>query len=73
VEPAVEPVHLALAEGDALTRIGQLLGLPGFAPGWAWDPRAVARFIGEVVPAFAGVDLDSVGLAGMPLRGGASA
>jgi NADH dehydrogenase/NADH:ubiquinone oxidoreductase subunit G len=73
VEPAVEPVHLALAEGDALTRIGQLLGLPGFAPGWAWDPRAVARFIGEVVPAFAGVDLDSVGPAGMPLRGGASA
>jgi predicted molibdopterin-dependent oxidoreductase YjgC len=73
VEPAVEPAHVALAEGEALTRIGQRLGLPGFAPGWSWSPREVSKFIGEVVPAFRGVDLDSVGAEGKPLGPGASA
>jgi NADH-quinone oxidoreductase subunit G len=73
VEPAVEPAHQALAEGEALTRIGQRLGLPGFAPGWSWNPREVSKFIGEVVPAFRGIDLDSVGAEGKPLGAGAPA
>jgi NADH-quinone oxidoreductase subunit G len=72
VEPAVEPAHVALAEGEALTRIGQRLSLPGFAPG-PWDAREVSKFIGEVVPAFRGIDLDSVGAEGKPLGPGASA
>jgi NADH-quinone oxidoreductase subunit G len=66
VVPAVEPAHQALAEGDLLWRIGQRLGLPGFAPG-AWEPREVSKAIGEAVPAFRGIDVDSVGPDGKPL------
>jgi NADH-quinone oxidoreductase subunit G len=69
VEPAVEPAHIAYAEGETLTRLGQKLGLPGFAAGWSWNPREVSKFIGETVPAFRGVDLDSVGADGLPLKG----
>jgi NADH-quinone oxidoreductase subunit G len=70
VTPAVEPAHAALAEGDALERIGQRLGLPGFAPGARWNPGEVGRLMGETVPAFRGVDVDSVGPEGLPLDGG---
>jgi predicted molibdopterin-dependent oxidoreductase YjgC len=73
VTPAVEPAHPALAEGEALTRIGQRLGLPGFAAGWSWNPHEVSKFMGEVVAAFRGIDLDSVGASGLPLGAGASA
>jgi NADH-quinone oxidoreductase subunit G len=74
IVPAVEPAHQALAEGDALARIGQRLGLPGFAPGSHWDPREVSKLMSERVPAFRGIDLDSIGPEGAPLRdAGASA
>jgi NADH-quinone oxidoreductase subunit G len=67
VEPAVEPAHQALAEGDLMLRLGSALGLAGFEG--QWDPSSVSRSIGAAVPAFAGVDLDSVGAEGLPLRG----
>jgi predicted molibdopterin-dependent oxidoreductase YjgC len=67
VVPAVEPAHPALAEGEWLARLGAALGLPGFEGGF--DARLVSKQIGAVVPAFAGLDVDSVGDAGLPLRG----
>jgi hypothetical protein len=70
VTPAVEPAHQALAEGDLMLRLGRALGLAGFEGGW--DAGSVSRSIGAVVPAFAGVDIDSVGAEGLPLRGAGS-
>jgi len=70
VVPAVEPAHAALAEGELLSRLGATLGLAGFDG--KWDPAAVSRAIGASVPAFAGVDVDSVGDEGRPLSGAAS-
>jgi predicted molibdopterin-dependent oxidoreductase YjgC len=67
VEPAVEPAHLAYAEGETLMRLARALGLSLFEG--PWDPRAVSRAIGAALPAFAGVHVDSVGDEGMPLRG----
>ena len=69
VTPGVEPAFEAYAEGEILTRIGQALGLTGFAPGWSYDAREVSKLMGEVVPAFAGRDIDSVGPEGLPLAG----
>ena len=69
VTPAVEPAFDALCEGEVLTRLGQALGLAGFAPGWSYDAREVSKLIGQVVPAFAGCDYDSVGDEGRPLGG----
>jgi NADH-quinone oxidoreductase subunit G len=66
VVPAVEPAFEALAEGDWLQRIGLRLGLPGFDE--KWDPRAVSRAMGEALPAFAGIDVDSVSADGLALR-----
>jgi NADH-quinone oxidoreductase subunit G len=67
--PAVEPAFPALAEGEVLWRIGQGLGLAGFPAGERYDARAVSKQLGQALPAFAGIDLDSVGLEGLPLRG----
>jgi NADH-quinone oxidoreductase subunit G len=82
VEPGVEPAHLAYSEGETLLRLARAIGLVLFegrasaarsepeASGVVqWDPRAVSRAIGAAVPAFAGVDIDSVGAEGLPLRG----
>ncbi len=69
VTPAIEPAFDAHAEGEILTRIGQALGLTGFAPGTRYDAREVSRLMGEAVPAFAGRDFDSVGDEGLPLAG----
>jgi NADH-quinone oxidoreductase subunit G len=66
VVPAVEPAHPALAEGDWLARLGAALGLPGFEAGF--DARVVSKQIGALFPVFAGLDVDSVGEAGLPLR-----
>jgi predicted molibdopterin-dependent oxidoreductase YjgC len=66
VEPAVEPAHLAYAEGETLARLARALGLTLFEG--PWDPRTVSRAIGAAVPAFAGVHVDSVGTGGLPLR-----
>jgi NADH-quinone oxidoreductase subunit G len=65
VEPAVEPAHLAYAEGETLARLARVLGLSLFEG--PWDPRTVSRAIGAAVPAFAGIHVDSVGLGGLPL------
>jgi NADH-quinone oxidoreductase subunit G len=65
VRPAVEPAFEAFAEGELLTRLGAALGLAGF--GAPYDPHAVSRELAAALPAFAGVDLDSVGDAGLPL------
>jgi predicted molibdopterin-dependent oxidoreductase YjgC len=67
VEPGVEPAHLAYSEGETLLRLARAIGLALFEG--PWDPRTVSRAIGAAVPAFAGVDLDSVGAEGLPLRG----
>jgi NADH-quinone oxidoreductase subunit G len=69
VAPAVEPAFDAWSEGEVLTRIGQALGLAGFAPGWSYDAREVSKFLAETLPAFAGCDYDSVGDEGRPLGG----
>jgi NADH-quinone oxidoreductase subunit G len=66
VEPAVEPAHLAYAEGETLARLARALGLALFEG--PWDPRMVSRAIGAAVPEFAGIHVDSVGAAGLPLR-----
>jgi NADH-quinone oxidoreductase subunit G len=69
VSPALEPAFDAWSEGELLMRLGQALGLAGFAPGVAFDAREVSKAIGQVVPAFAGCDYDSVGDEGRPLGG----
>jgi len=69
VRPAVEPAFEAYAEGEILARLGQALGLPGFAPGQRYDARDVSKLLGEAVPAFAGCDVDAVGDEGRPLAG----
>jgi len=65
VRPAVEPPWEALAEGEILSRLGAALGLAGFDG--RFDSRAVSKSLGERSPAFAGIDLDSVGDDGRPL------
>jgi len=67
VVPAVEPAFEALAEGEIVWRLAQALGLPGFEG--RYDPRAVAKALGESLPAFNGLDLDGLPPEGEPLRG----
>jgi NADH-quinone oxidoreductase subunit G len=69
VIPAVEPAFEAYAEGEILWRLGQALGLPGFAPGRAYDALEVSKLLGEALPAFAGCDASAVGDEGRPLGG----
>ncbi len=68
VRPAVEPAWAAWSEGELLARLGAALGLPDFDG--KFDPRAVSRALGERAPAFDGVDWDSVGDEGLPLKQG---
>ncbi len=70
--PAIEPAFDAFSEGEVLMRLGQALGLAGFAPGVSFNAREVSRAIGQAVPAFAGCDYDAVGDEGR-LLGGAGA
>jgi len=67
VRPSVEPVFEACAEGEALSRIGRALGLPGFQEDW--DARRTSRILSQSVEAFADRDFDSVGPEGRPLAG----
>jgi predicted molibdopterin-dependent oxidoreductase YjgC len=69
VVPAVEPAFEAYCEGEVLAALGAALGLPGFDG--RFDVRAAARELGREVPAFAGLDVDSVGPQGAPLGSGA--
>jgi hypothetical protein len=73
---AVEPPFEAYCEGEVLAALGAALGLPGFDG--RFDVRTAARELGREVPAFAGLDVDTVGPQGAPLgsgapRGGAAA
>ncbi len=68
VHPAVEPAFEAWSEGEVLTRLGAALGLPGFAG--PWDARAVSAQLAESVPAFAGIQLDTLDAGGVPLATG---
>ena len=63
--PAVEPAFEAWADGEALWRLGALLGLPGF--GAEYDVLALSRELGGANDAFRGIDLESVGDAGAPI------
>ncbi len=63
--PVVEPRFEALADGEALSRLGALLGLAGFDA--EFDVREVSRSLGEANPAFRGIDLESVGDQGLPV------
>ena len=56
-----------LDEGEILWRLGAALGLPGFQG--EWDLREASRRLGREVPAFRGIDLDSVGSHGRLLIG----
>jgi NADH-quinone oxidoreductase subunit G len=66
VEPAVEPAFDAFSEGEVLLRLGQALGLPGFAAA-AWDAREVSKQLAQSVAAFAGCEWDALGDEGRPL------
>jgi NADH-quinone oxidoreductase subunit G len=70
--PAVEPAFAAQSEGEVLWRIGQALGLSGFPAGERYDVAAVSKALSQALPAFAGIDLDSVGGEGLPLAKGAA-
>ncbi len=75
VRPAVEPAFEAWSEGEVMIRLGAALGFEGFAG--PWDARAVSAQLAESVPAFAGIQLDTLDAGGQPLatrqaRGGAA-
>jgi NADH-quinone oxidoreductase subunit G len=65
VLPAVEPAWEAYSYGEVLTQLGVALGLEGFEG--EFDLREAGRALAAAVPAFAGIDLDSVGDGGWPL------
>jgi len=63
VQPLVEPTWAAWSDGDVIARLGAALELPGFEAA-AYDAREVSREISRRIPAFAGIDVDSVGPTG---------
>ena len=65
VQPVVEPAWEAHAEGEVLAQLGAALGLAGFDG--SYDPVEVSRELARSEPAFAGIDLDSVGRGGRVL------
>ncbi len=71
VTPAVEPAWDARSDGEVIHALGAALRLQGFEG--AYDVRAVSRSLGSANPAFAGIDLDSVGDQGLPLHDGGDA
>jgi NADH-quinone oxidoreductase subunit G len=70
VQPVVEPAWEAHAEGEVLSRLGAALGFADF--GGQWEPLEVSRELASAQPAFAGIDLDSVGPGGRVLATTAS-
>ena len=64
---AVEPRFESYADGEVLHRLGIALGLAGFEGDY--DVRAVSREMARSVPAFAGIDLGSLGGEGAVLAG----
>ena len=67
VRPAVEPAWEACSDGEVLARLGNALGLEGWSG--SWDARAASKQLAETVPAFAGIDLDSLDDGGRALAG----
>jgi len=65
VHPAVEPAWEAYGDGEVLSPIGAAMGLDGFDG--RFDVREASRDLARVNPAFAGIDLDSVGDGGRAL------
>jgi NADH-quinone oxidoreductase subunit G len=65
VQPVVEPAWEAHAEGEVLARLGSALELAGFDR--PYDPGDVLRDLANDQPAFAGIELDSVGRGGRVL------
>ena len=61
----VEPVFEAWAEGEVLRQLAVAAGLDGW--GVRFDPHAVSKRLAETVPAFAGLDLASLGDHGLEL------
>ena len=64
--PAIEPSFEALADGEAISRLAREMGRPGFDE--VYDVGSVSKALSQSSPAFAGIDLDSVGEHGQPLR-----
>ncbi len=62
----VEPHFEAWAEGEVLRQLAAAAGLEGWAA--RFDPRAAGKRLAESVPAFAGIDLDTVGDQGLELQ-----
>ena len=54
-----------LDEGEIFSKLGTALGLTGFRG--EWDVREASRQLSLEVPAFRGIDLDSVGSSGRVL------
>jgi NADH-quinone oxidoreductase subunit G len=75
VQPAVEPAWEAYSDGEVLAQIGAAMGLDGFDG--RFGAREVSRELAAANPAFAGIDLDSVGDGGLVITalaaGGAEA
>jgi NADH-quinone oxidoreductase subunit G len=67
VQPVVEPAWGAHAEGEVLAKLGAAMKLAGFDG--SYDPGEVSRDLARTQPAFAGIDLDSVGRGGRVLAG----
>jgi predicted molibdopterin-dependent oxidoreductase YjgC len=65
VRPAVEPAWEAYSEGEIIARLGAALDLDGFDG--RFDVREVGKALSAAVPAFEGVDLESVGATGRAL------
>jgi predicted molibdopterin-dependent oxidoreductase YjgC len=65
VAPAVDPAWEAYSDGEVLSKLGAALGLEGFDG--SYDVRAVGRELAAANPAFAGIDLDTVGDGGRSL------
>ena len=61
----VNPGPDVLDEGEIFSKLGTALGLTGFRG--EWDVREASRQLSLEVPAFRGIDLDSVGSSGRVL------
>jgi NADH-quinone oxidoreductase subunit G len=65
VRPALEPAWEAYSEGEIISRLGAALGLDGFDG--RFDVWEVGKALSAALPAFEGVDLESVGAEGLAL------
>jgi predicted molibdopterin-dependent oxidoreductase YjgC len=67
VRAAVTPKWPAQSEGALIAQLAGALGLEGFDRTEPYDPHAVSSALSRDVPAFRGVDMDTVGTRGRPL------